>query len=232
MSFYSSNHPGVILDDTTLTNLGIKETDLRGYFTKKALRTFLNENPDSAGIRIYNINSSSRFPSLLAICVLSNGAEIKDANTLRCESIESISDSVLQLSREMSLIDIREVYSFDVQESEKFSSFFSIEMLKNLLLGLENNTEHTGIAFYKVIWLGGRSTHLAVTAHKKPLPPGSIKKSPIIGLEGTGFNNCLSDQPCPGHCVKLDENGVEVVSPEPMISDPDDLDAHYIPVWQ
>jgi|GEM_PF-5797904 len=223
MIIYSSSHDGIILDSTTLSNLGVQVTDLRGYFQSNAILDLFNNNPDCVGIRVYNINPNNEFPALLAVCVLENGADKQDDGThIMCASINSASDSVDELTRKSAYDLIKKGYSFDVNESEKFSSFFSKEMINNLV----NGSPHTGLAFYKVVWLGGRSTHLVVTSDLD-----NTKEIPVVGLEGTGFNNCLSDQPCPGHCANVNAEGVDVISPQPMISTADDLTSHYIPIW-
>ena len=99
----------------------------------------------------------------------------------------------------------------------------------------EDENGHPGLAFYKVISLGGRSTHLVVTS--KLDGTGNIN---ITGLDGEGFINCLSDQPCPGHCVNMDANGDDIISDQPMKSKPVTteleikvaLESHYIPIWE
>jgi len=225
MPIFSAAHPGVQLDATTLTNLEINETDLRGYFSTSAIIDLLNNNPTCVGIRVYNINPSTEFPALLAVCVLDNGADMQpDGTHIMCSPIDSPSNNVDDLSRLSAFEIIKKGYTFEINESEKFSSFFSKTMINDLVDG----NAQTGLAFYKVIWLGGRSTHLAVTSNLSTDPNLGI---PIIGLNGTGFNHCLSDQPCPGHCANVDANGVDIVSPEPMTAEAGDLTGHYIPIW-
>ena len=226
MSIYSSSHPGVILDDTTLTNLGLTETDLRGYFSRDALMNLIQNNPNCVGIRFYNINPSTEFPALLAVCVLANGADMQaDGTHGMCAPIDASSNAIDAKTRGGAFQSIKDAYSFNVSESEKFSSFFSREMLSNLFDG--TTATHSGLAFYKVLWLGGRSTHLAVNSNLD-----TKKTIPAEGLNGTGFKNCLSDQPCPGHCANVDANGIEIVSPNPFISQSNSLDGPYIPIWE
>ncbi len=223
MSIFSAAHPGVLLDATTLVNLEIKESDLRGYFNANAIMDLINNHPDCVGLRVYNINPNTEFPALLAVCVLDNGADMQlDGTHIMSAPIDSPSNNVEHLTRLVAFERIKNGYSFDVNESEKFSSFFSKEMLNNLADG----NEQSGFAFYKVIWLGGRSTHLIVTSNLD-----TSKPIPIIGLNGTGFNHCLSDQPCPGHCANVDANGLDIVAPNPITSEKGDLTSHYIPIW-
>lgn len=220
MSIYSSAHSGVVLDPNTLTNLGLQETDLRGYFSKTKLEELLSNHQNCAGIRFYNVNPSTEFPSLLAVTVLDNGFDMNANGThMHCFAINDASDKVLVLSRSGAHAEIKKAYTFDIPESEKFSSFFSKTMLGTLLSG----SNKSGVAFYKVITLGGRSTHLAVTSNLgKPTPNSNI---PIHGINGTGFKNCLSDQPCPGHCVGTNPT---IPSPTPAVAG---IDGPYIPIW-
>ncbi len=236
MSIYSSTHPGVTnLDTITLTNLRLQESHLRGYFSKEALRKLLKDNPSSAGIRFYNVNPSIDFPSLLAVCVMENGADLQDNDDdnpdpvthLLCNPINVSSNSPQEVSRFTAHEMIKKGYSFDVIESEKFSSYFSRTMLGNLFEG--NN--HEGIAFYKVLWLTGHSTHLAVSSDLVDPDPESDARTPIVGINSAAFDHCLSDQPCPGHCVKMNMDNNEELSPTPMASAPNDLQSHYIPIW-
>ncbi len=224
MSIFSADHPGVQLDATTLTNLELKEADLRGYFSTTQIRKLLDANPECVGIRFYNINPVIEFPALLAVCISAKGADLQKTGThATCNPINRKDGNANELSREDAYVQIKNGYSLGVQESEKFSSFFSRAMLNHL----EEGNEHDGLAFYKVIWLGGRSTHLAVSSDFDSEALGL----PIIGLNGTGFTHCLSDQPCPGHCANMDVNGDDIVTPIPMASKKDDLQSHYIPIW-
>ncbi len=231
MSIYSSTHLGVILDDITLGNLNLQESDLRGYFSKEDLKNLLENNPACAGIRIYNVNPNTAFPALLAVGVLENGADLlddEDQDTpapithLICNPTNDSSDRPQKVSRKLAFLQIKDGYSFDVMESEKFSSYFSRTMLQHLF----DDNEHEGIGFYKVLWLAGRSTHLAVSSN---LDSDTITK--ISGINGTDFSHCLSDQPCPGHCARMDDDDNEIIAPTPMASNPDNLQSHYIPIW-
>ena len=117
MSFYSSEHPGVILDDTTLSNLGLKENDLRGYFSKDAIKDLLDKNPGCVGIRVYNINPNNEFSALLAVCVLDNGADMqKDGTHVMCFPIDKASNNVDALTRDRAFELIKKGYSFDVNK--------------------------------------------------------------------------------------------------------------------
>jgi len=237
MSIYSSDHPGVILDEITLSNLGIQDSDQRGYFSNNAIIDLLDNNPNCAGIRIYNINPNNEFSALLAVCVSDNGADMqKDGTHVMCFPIDKPSNNVDVLTRDRAFELIKKGYSFDVNQSEKFSSFFSKSMLRSLIDENGNEDGPSGLAFYKVIWLGGRSTHLAVTSKFDIQREGM----PIIGLNEKDFKHCLSDQPCPGHCANMDANGDDIISNQPMkskpVTTPEEIEvaveSHYIPIWE
>ena len=228
MIIYSSTHPGATLDDASLANLNLQFADLRGYFQKDQLRTLMNNNPSCVGIRFYNVNPSNEFPALLAVCVLENGADIKDDDTptsikshMLGKQINKADQPAQGLNRRDALDEIKLAYSFGVDKSEKFSAYFSKTMLEKHF----DNTEDVGISFYKIIWLTGNSTLIAISSNLDSVG------TPVIGASGTAFTNCISDQPCPGHCVNKNAKGEDILASTPMISTPGDLDSHYIPIW-
>jgi len=223
MSIYLSTHQGVAMGFVAISDLSLTDSDLRGYFSRDDITELLLSNQDSVGIRFYNVNPVNSFPSLLAVNVTADGHEMVSGNFHFISSpINSPSQEPQKKSRSDAFNAIRSVYSAAIAQSEKFSSFFSRTMLQ----GLMTDNNHSGVAFYKVPWLGGRSTLLAISSDLD-----DSKAIPIKGVEGApGFSSVLSDQPCPGHCSNVDSNGNVILSHEPLVSS--DLErGPYIPIW-
>ncbi len=221
MAIYESSHPGMPLGNSIISTLNLSPVDIRGYFSKEDLNDILSPTT-CVGIRIYNILAQVGSPKLLAVAVTENGFDMRNENHF----FSRPTSSPLDANGNSAMTSSRRQASFNIDvNSEKFSSFFSKTMIQALI----DNNSHSGVCFYKVT-LGNTNllTHLAVTTNIDS--SGNI----IGAISNTGFKNCLSDQPCPGHCVNKNTNGEFDDTPQqtPFAGESNNLGEPYIPVWQ
>lgn len=238
---YQSNFNNLPLSATVLSNLAlsngdpmnsIDSGDLRAYYTKEDLLSILQIS-NCVGIRFYNCNPTDDSPFIVAVGVNEEGFDIPESPHLFSnKASKPIEDNVTSLNRN------RMQSSFFIKPSpikaEQFASFFSVDMLDNLIKG----DSLKGICFYQVAFndiftadkippnLKDRLTHLAITTNLD-------SDGNIMGVHASnGFNSKLSEWPCPGHCVNKDAGAESFkLDTEPFASSQFDTNHPYLVKW-
>lgn len=211
--FYNPEWNGVVFDSRDATSSELSQDKFRGYIQKDALVDLIRSvsRRNCAGLRIYNIHLASGDVRVLAAPVDKKGFDMKEIYYLSGR----IGPEVKPANKLTRRSSAESAANLTATRKDKFASFFSINMLNELL----NQPGVDGLAFYtlqldfiqpdRVSSLNTerknvRFSHVAFGVQVKG---GQIENAQQLSTQ-TGR---LSDLPCPGKCIIINaDNSVGV----------------------